>query len=68
MDYDKNSFLAGISVGMTMKGWAGGGSQFGHECTTGYKGYFIPIDVKIGLQPSRKYTAIRLPDFDIQWG
>ena len=26
MDYDKNSFLAGISVGMTMKGWAGGNS------------------------------------------
>ena len=25
MDYDKNSFLAGMSVGMTMKGWAGGG-------------------------------------------
>lgn len=26
MDYDKNSFLAGISVGMTMKGWSGGNS------------------------------------------
>ena len=26
MDYDKNSFLAGISVGMTMNGWAGGNS------------------------------------------
>ena len=26
MDYDKNSFLSGISVGMTMKGWAGGNS------------------------------------------
>lgn len=24
MEYDKNSFLAGISVGMTLKGWAGG--------------------------------------------
>ena len=58
MDYDKNSFLAGISVGMTMKGWAGGGLQLGHEGT----------DVRIGMQPSRKYTAIRLPDFNIQWG
>lgn len=24
MEYDKNSFLAGISVGKTLKGWAGG--------------------------------------------
>lgn len=24
MKYDKNSFLAGISVGRTLKGWAGG--------------------------------------------
>ena len=24
MNYDKNSFLAGMSVGMTLKGWAGG--------------------------------------------
>lgn len=24
MNYDKNSFLAGISVGRTLKGWAGG--------------------------------------------
>lgn len=24
MEYDKNSFLAGISVGRTLKGWAGG--------------------------------------------
>lgn len=26
MDYDKNSFLAGLSVGRTLKGWAFGGS------------------------------------------
>lgn len=30
MDYDKNSFLAGMSVGITMKGWAGGGSGGGN--------------------------------------
>lgn len=24
MEYDKNSFLAGISVGRTLKGWAAG--------------------------------------------
>lgn len=26
MNYDKNSFLAGISVGRTLKGWACGGN------------------------------------------
>ena len=30
MNYDKSSFLAGISVGMTMKGWAGGNSGGGN--------------------------------------
>nr|DAG31380.1 MAG TPA: hypothetical protein [Caudoviricetes sp.] len=29
MNYDKNSFLAGISVGRTLKGWAGGAGGFG---------------------------------------
>lgn len=29
MDYDKNSFLAGLSVGRTLKGWAGGGAGSG---------------------------------------
>nr|DAH42957.1 MAG TPA: hypothetical protein [Caudoviricetes sp.] len=29
MKYDKNSFLAGISVGMTLKGWASGDASFG---------------------------------------
>ena len=28
MKYDKNSFLAGISVGRTLKGWAAGGDGF----------------------------------------
>lgn len=28
MKYDKNSFLAGISVGRTLKGWAGGSEGF----------------------------------------
>lgn len=30
MNYDKNSFLAGISVGRTLKGWAGGNNGFGN--------------------------------------
>lgn len=29
MNYDKNSFLAGISVGRTLKGWAGVTGGFG---------------------------------------
>lgn len=33
MDYDKNSFLAGLSVGKTLKGWAGGGSGGGDGTT-----------------------------------
>lgn len=28
MEYDKNSFLAGISVGRTLKGWAAGSDGF----------------------------------------
>lgn len=28
MKYDKNSFLAGISVGRTLKGWAAGSDGF----------------------------------------
>lgn len=28
MNYDKNSFLAGISVGRTLKGWAAGSEGF----------------------------------------
>lgn len=24
MEYDKNSFLSGLSVGITLKGWSGG--------------------------------------------
>ena len=34
MNYDKNSFLAGISVGMTMKGWAGGNSGVANSYIT----------------------------------
>lgn len=29
MDYDKNSFLAGVSVGRTLKGWACGSGSGG---------------------------------------
>lgn len=41
MDYDKNSFLAGLSVGRTLKGWAGLGVCSGgaSEATTNLQGY-----------------------------
>lgn len=32
MNYDKNSFLAGISVGRTLKGWAAGSEGFSGTC------------------------------------
>lgn len=31
MNYDKNSFLAGISVGRTLKGWASGNVSSGGD-------------------------------------
>lgn len=40
MNYDKNSFLAGISVGRTLKGWAGGNNGFGGG------GVGLPITIK----------------------
>ena len=42
MNYDKNSFLAGISVGMTLKGWAGGNNGFGGGGAGIYVGSFVP--------------------------
>lgn len=35
MNYDKNSFLAGISVGRTLKGWAAGSDGFSGGNTEG---------------------------------
>lgn len=39
MDYDKNSFLAGLSVGRTLKGWTG---------VSGLAGYVPIISVEVG--------------------
>lgn len=42
MNYDKNSFLAGISVGRTLKGWAAGSDGFSGEGGGGiYVGNFL---------------------------
>lgn len=47
MNYDKNSFLAGISVGRTLKGWAGGnvGGTYGAEITQ-FSGYASTIKLE----------------------
>lgn len=42
MNYDKNSFLAGISVGRTLKGWAAGNNGFGGGGGGIYVGSFMP--------------------------
>ena len=42
MNYDKNSFLAGISVGRTLKGWAGGNNGFGGGGGGIFVGSFVP--------------------------
>ena len=43
MNYDKNSFLAGISVGRTLKGWAAGSEGFSGGGGVGiYVGSFVP--------------------------
>ena len=43
MNYDKNSFLAGISVGRTLKGWAAGSVGFSGGSGEGiYVGNFLP--------------------------
>lgn len=43
MKYDKNSFLAGISVGRTLKGWAAGSEGFSGGGSGGgiYVGNFL---------------------------
>lgn len=44
MDYDKNSFLAGIAVGQRLKGWAGSGalSMGGGNGAVTFPGYALP--------------------------
>ena len=46
MDYDKNSFLAGISVGRTLKGWACGNVQFGGGGNGGVMDVILVSDFK----------------------
>ena len=50
MNYDKNSFLAGISVGRTIKGWAAGSEGFSGEtygaAITQLSGYASTIKIE----------------------
>ena len=48
MNYDKNSFLAGISVGRTLKGWAGGnvGGTYGAAIVLQFSGYASTIKLE----------------------
>lgn len=50
MNYDKNSFLAGISVGRTLKGWAAGSDGFSGGGGGGiYVGNFLPYPRFVGV-------------------
>ena len=61
MNYDKNSFLAGISVGRTLKGWAGGnaGGTYGAAIVLQYG--------MINVSPTQLFgyaSTIKLEEFN----
>lgn len=60
MNYDKNSFLAGISVGRTLKGWAGKAGGFGGGGGI-YVGSFMPYPRFFGtvIDPLFKVSAFQ---------
>ena len=57
MNYDKNSFLAGISVGRTLKGWAAGSDGFSGGGI--YVGNFLayPQFVGVVIEPDMAVSA-----------
>lgn len=61
MKYDKNSFLAGISVGRTLKGWAAGSEGFsgGGSGVGIYVGNFLPYPRFVGvvIEPDMAVSA-----------
>lgn len=62
MNYDKNSFLAGVSVGRTLKGWAAGSEGFsgGGSGEGGiYVGNFLPYPRFVGvvIEPDMAVSA-----------
>lgn len=61
MDYDKNSFLAGIAVGQRLKGWAGSGAL----SMGGGNGYVIYGFLSVSAVTFRGYA---LPEQDVVYG
>lgn len=61
MKYDKNSFLAGISVGRTLKGWAAGSDGFSGGGIGGGGGLEI-IPVKALLVPCVPICVVDAPN------
>lgn len=61
MNYDKNSFLTGISVGRTLKGWAAGSEGFSGGGSGGgiYVGNFLPYPRFVGvvIEPDMAVSA-----------
>ena len=61
MNYDKSSFLAGISVGRTLKGWAAGSEGFSGGGGDGGGGLEI-IPVKTLLVPYVPICVVDAPN------
>ena len=57
MNYDKNSFLAGISVGRTLKGWAAGSEGFSGGGGGGNSITIIPV-VKFARKDIANIAAV----------
>lgn len=57
MEYDKNSFLAGISVGRTLKGWAAGNDGFSGGGGGGNSITIIPV-VKFARKDIANIAAV----------
>lgn len=70
LNYDKSSFLAGLSVGMGLKGWTDRGNTFGGDYSgtapeLGYAwclGKAIPVYSRIGLVNNPQYARFYVSD------
>ena len=70
LNYDKSSFLAGLSAGMGLKGWADRGNAFGGDYSgtvpeLGYAwclGKAVPVYGRIGLVSNPQYARFYVSD------
>lgn len=70
LNYDKSSFLAGLSAGMGLKGWADRGNAFGGDYSgtapeLGYAwclGKAVPVYNRIGLVSNPQYARFYIRD------